>query len=64
MGWKVRFRFLRVEDFFLLHIGQTGSGAHQAFHIMGTGGEADHSPLSRAEVKIGGAIPPLPYMFS
>jgi hypothetical protein len=28
------------------------------------GREADHSPLSSAEVKNGGAIPPLPHMFS
>jgi hypothetical protein len=50
-----------------------GSGAHPATYPMGTGGsfpgskaagrEDDHSSLSSAEVKNGGAIPPLPHVF-
>jgi hypothetical protein len=58
----------RARDFSLLHRGQTGSGAHSASYPMGTGGdsrgikrpgrEANHSPSS-AEVKNGGATPPL-----
>jgi hypothetical protein len=49
------------QHFSLFHIGQTGSGAHPASYIMGTRGsfprgkaaecEADHSPLTSAEVK-------------
>jgi hypothetical protein len=45
----------------LLHIVQTGSGVHPTSYKMGTGGsfpgvkrqgrEADHSPLTSAEVK-------------
>jgi hypothetical protein len=53
---------------------QTGSGAHPDSFAMGTGGggvaspgmkrqrrKADHSPPSSADVKNGGAIPPLPH---
>jgi hypothetical protein len=57
--------------FSLLHSIQTISGAS---YSMGTGGfspevkwqghEADHSPPTSAEVKKGGAIPPLPHMSS
>jgi hypothetical protein len=53
--------------FSLFHNAQTGSGAHPASCIMGTGGcfpevkrqrrEADHSPPTTAEVKNGGAVP-------
>jgi hypothetical protein len=62
--------------FSLFHNLQTGSGAHPASYPMGCGGglfspglkrsrrEADHSPPSMAKVKNGGAIPPLPHMFS
>jgi hypothetical protein len=32
--------------------------------VKGQGREADHSPPSSAEVKIGGAIPPLPQIYS
>jgi hypothetical protein len=62
-----------TRDFSLLHSVQTGSGAHPASYIMGTGGyfpvklpwrEADHSPRSNAEVNNGGAIPPLPHISS
>jgi hypothetical protein len=35
----------------LLHVIQTGSGAHPASYPMGTGGKADHSPLTSADVK-------------
>jgi hypothetical protein len=48
--------------------------AHPSTSPMGTGGsfpggkaagrEADHSPLSSAEVKNGGAVPPLPHTSS
>jgi hypothetical protein len=58
------------QDFSRLHNVQTGSGAHPATYPMGTGAifpgvkrqgrEADHSPTSSAEVKNGGAIPPIP----
>jgi hypothetical protein len=54
--------------------GKIVSGAHLATFPIGTGDlppevkrqgrEADHSPPSSAEVKNGGAIPPLPHMFS
>jgi hypothetical protein len=65
--------------FSVLHPIQTGSGAHSAFYIMGTGGsfpvkggerpgrETDHSPHSSADVKKAwrcGAIPPHPNMSS
>jgi hypothetical protein len=54
-----------ARNFSLLHSIQIGSGAHRATYPMGTGvtrlwREADHSPPSSAEVKNGGAIPPLP----
>jgi hypothetical protein len=68
MAWTAR------QDFSLLHSVQTDSGAHQVSYPMGTGGsfpgvkwqgrEADHSPPSSAEVKKGGAIPPLTHMSS
>jgi hypothetical protein len=51
----------RVNKFSLLHIVQTGSGVYTTSYKMGTGGsfpgvkrqghEADHSPLTSAEVK-------------
>jgi hypothetical protein len=50
-----------VELFSLLHVVQTGSGAHPAFYLVGAGGsfpglkrqwrEADHSPPASAEIK-------------
>jgi hypothetical protein len=51
-----------------LHRAQTGYGAHPVSYPMSTGGsvsggKADHSPPSSAEVKKGGAIPPLPHVF-
>jgi hypothetical protein len=58
-----------LQDSSPLHSLQTGSGAHLDSYAIGSGGdftgverkgsEADHSPLSTAEVKKGGAIPPL-----
>jgi hypothetical protein len=69
-GWTAPVRFPAVQDFSLLHSVQAGSGAHTASYPMGIGGsftggkrqgrEADRSPPSSAEVKNGGAIPPLP----
>jgi hypothetical protein len=61
-------------NFSLLHSFQTGPGAHITSFSIGTGGgggegfsqvvkrqgrESDHSPPTIAEVKYGGAIPPL-----
>ncbi|PNF33386.1 hypothetical protein B7P43_G04172 [Cryptotermes secundus] len=58
--------------FLLLHVVQTGSGAHSTSHPIGTGGSfpgvkrpergADHSPATSAEVKKWGiytSIPPI-----
>jgi hypothetical protein len=67
--WTARVRF-PAWQVFSLHSVQTDSGAHP----MGIGGliplevkrqgrEADHSPLSSAEVKKGGAVPSLPHAF-
>jgi hypothetical protein len=60
----------RNRYFYLFHSFQTGSGAHTASYPLGNGAfspglklparEADHSLLSSAEVKNGGAVPPLP----
>jgi hypothetical protein len=60
----------RGKRFSLLHSAQTGSGAHLAPYTMRNvsflrwvkrqGLESDHSPPFSAEVKNGGAIPPLP----
>jgi hypothetical protein len=71
MGWMTGVRHLAgVRNFSLLHSIQTGFGAHSASNLMGTGDspavskrsgcEAYHSLQSSAEVKNGGAIPPLP----
>jgi hypothetical protein len=59
-----------ASDFSLLHSDHTGCGAHPASYAVDASGsflgvkqsvrEADHSPPSAAEVKDGGAIPPLP----
>jgi hypothetical protein len=68
-GWTAGVRFpAGARDFSILH----SSGAHPASYAMGTGDdfpwvkrpgrEADHSPPSSAEVKNGGAIPPLSHM--
>jgi hypothetical protein len=57
-----------ARDFFLLRGVQTASGSRPASYPMATEGhlperpesEADRSNTSSAEVKSGGAIPPLP----
>jgi hypothetical protein len=38
MGWRARVRFLAVQDLYLLHSVQTGSGAHPASYSVGNGG--------------------------
>jgi hypothetical protein len=58
-----------AKDFSLLRSVQTDSGAHKASYLMGTGvkqpgHEADHSLLSSAKVKNGGAILPHLHMSS
>jgi hypothetical protein len=62
----------RVTDFFSLYSVQIDYGVHSAPYSIGTRcsflgvqrprREADHSPPSTAEVKNGGAIPPLPHI--
>jgi hypothetical protein len=45
------------QEFYVLHVVQTGSGVHPTSYPMGVGGvkrpgrEADHSPQASAEVK-------------
>jgi hypothetical protein len=59
-----------VQDFSLLHVVQTDSGAHPASYPMGAagsfpGGKADHSPPTSAEVKntwIYTSTPPYAFM--
>jgi hypothetical protein len=63
-----------VQDFSPLHRVQTACEAHPASYSMRTGDsfpevkrlgrDADRSPPSNAELKNGGAIPPLPHMSS
>jgi hypothetical protein len=73
-GWAAGIRFpARARGIYLLHSGQTGSGAHPILSngyrralplgVKWPGREADHSPPSSTEVKNGGAIPPLPHVF-
>jgi hypothetical protein len=74
-NWTARVPFLAVQDFSLLHIVKNHSGAHPTSYLVFTralslgegvkwqGREADHLPPSSAEVKKGGAIPPLLHMF-
>jgi hypothetical protein len=63
------------QEFLVLHVVQTGSGAHPASYPMDTGGsfygvkragcEADHSPPTSAEAKktwVCTAIPPYVFM--
>jgi hypothetical protein len=58
-GWTAEgsdFESRQGRDFSLLHVVQTGSGMHLGSYPMYTGGraagaEADHSPLTSAEVK-------------
>jgi hypothetical protein len=64
----------RASDLFVLHNVQTGLGAHPASYTMIPESlslgikrperEGDHSPPSSAEVKNGGAKPPLLHMSS
>jgi hypothetical protein len=62
-------RFLEVQDFSLIHSVETDNWAQPAY-LMATGWvkwqerEVDHSLPSSAEIKKGGAIPPLPYISS
>jgi hypothetical protein len=74
MGWTAVVVFQAgARDVSLFQSVWTVSGAHPASHLIDTRGpfsggmklpglEADHSPPSSAEVKNGGAIPPLHYM--
>jgi hypothetical protein len=67
-GTEVRFS-AGARDVSLLSSVQTGSGAHPASYPMDTGGsfpgvkrpmrEAEQSPPSSAEIKSGGALPPV-----
>jgi hypothetical protein len=74
-GLTVWSRLPQGQDSSLLHSNQTASWAHPAPCLMGAGGTiypgfkwlgrgADYSPPSSAEVKNGGALPPLPHMSS
>jgi hypothetical protein len=64
----------QVKDFSSLHSAQTDSGPHPPSYPMGTvgdfpeskapGSEADHSPPPSGEVKSGGAMRTLLYMYS
>jgi hypothetical protein len=74
MGCKAWVRFPTEASFSLLHVVQTGSGVYPVSYPMGTGGsfpgvkppksKPENSPPSNAEVKNGGAIPPLPHTSS
>jgi hypothetical protein len=59
-----RIRFRAVQDFSVLRNVQTGSGANRYPELKRQGHEADHLPPSGAELKNGGAIPPLTHMSS
>jgi hypothetical protein len=71
-GLMTGFRFPVREYFSLLHSVQTGSGTQPDSCRMGNGcsfpgvkrpgREADYTPPSSAEVKNGGAVPPLPHV--
>jgi hypothetical protein len=59
-GYKLdEFESRKGQEFSLLHVVKTGSGAHPASYPMGTGGSfpwskaagADHSPPTSADVK-------------
>jgi hypothetical protein len=73
-GWTARVQFpAEAREFSLVHSVQAGSAAYPAFYRIGPEGsfpgikrprrEADYS-LPSAEVKNGGAIPPLTYRLS
>jgi hypothetical protein len=73
-GWTALVLFPELQGFSLLHSVQTSSGAHPTSYLIGTGTvspgvkrlrrEANQPPPTGAEVKNGGAIPPLPHTFS
>jgi hypothetical protein len=67
MGWMAKVRFLaKIRDFSVLHSLQTGSEAHPATYLVGTGGsfpggkevgyEYDYAPPSSSKVKNGADI--------
>jgi hypothetical protein len=70
-GWQ-EFSSWQRQYCSLLQSVQTGSGAHPAFYPVSTvtlsqqvrwlEHEADHTPVSSAEFKNGGAVPPFPYV--
>jgi hypothetical protein len=74
VGWKAQVRFPPRQDFSPFYSVETGSEAHQASYSIGTwidfpevkrqGREAEKSLPSIAEVKNGGAIPPLLHVSS
>jgi hypothetical protein len=74
MDWTTGIRFPAVENISFLHSVQTGLGVNTASYTMGARHsfpgvkqprrEADHSRLSSAEFKNGGAISPLPHTSS
>jgi hypothetical protein len=63
-------RFPQGQAISLLHNVQTGSGAHRTSSgyqgslpgVKRSGREGNHSPQSGAKDKIGGPVPPLPYL--
>jgi hypothetical protein len=62
-GWSGFGSWQGQEISFILYSVHIGSGAHAAYYPLGVkwlGHEADHSPLSSAEVKNGGTVLPLP----
>jgi hypothetical protein len=68
-GWTTRVRFPAGQDLSLLHSVQAGSGAHPPSYpgaispgVKRPGRQAEYLLPSSAEVKNGGAIPPLPRM--
>jgi hypothetical protein len=70
-GWPGFHSWQGPVDFSLPHSLHTDSGAHPSSYagalfpgVKRPGREADHSPPSSAEVKNGGAVPPLPYTSS
>jgi hypothetical protein len=67
-GWR-GFDSRQGQDFSLFCSVQNGSGAHPASYPISSGGffsggKADHSPPSSAEVKNSGTVPPLPHTSS
>jgi hypothetical protein len=57
---KENFLFCRVQASFGAKLSSYSMGTGGSFHgVKATGREADHSPISRSEVKMIGVIPPL-----